>query len=282
MKIIDSHAHFWSVSKFKYPWIQSGSPFDRDFSLEDYQVASQDIAIEKMVFVECDCNPEHSFDEVAWVESYAMIDKRIQGIVAHLHLTDTNLNAVETDIEKMASNNLVKGIRHNIQNSAPGFALQKSFITGVQLVQKYNLHFELCLTHDQMDEVIALVKQCPNARFVLDHCAKPGIKAGLKEPWITHMKQMAEFENVTCKISGLLTEADWKAWKMEEILFYADHATRAFGTKRIMFGSDWPVNEVAGGYAQWFAVTQMLTKEWSEAERSDFYFNNAQVFYRLH
>src|ERR1700754_2308556 len=115
MKVIDTHAHFWDTDKFFYPWIEKRSFFDRNFSLSDYVRASQSVPVERMVFVECDCHPQHSFDEVEWVSELAVADPRIQGIVAHLELTDTN--SFDANLERMASLKLIKGIRHNIQGN---------------------------------------------------------------------------------------------------------------------------------------------------------------------
>lgn len=279
MKVIDTHAHFWNVEKFDYPWIEKGSVFDRNFLLEDYQDASSNIAIEKIVFVECNCTPGDSWKEVNWVREYARMDPRIRGIVAHVPLTDAA--NVDARLERMAAIPLIKGIRHNIQWNEPGFATNEVFIQGVKKVHQKGLHFELCLTHDQMDETLELVRRCPEVRFVLDHCAKPGIKSGSKEPWMTQMRQMAQFENVTCKISGLVTEADWAAWKAEEVLFYCKYAAEVFGISRIMFGSDWPVCTVAGGLEKWYALTQKMTWHWTTSEREDFYFNNGERVYEL-
>lgn len=279
MKIVDSHAHFWNVDKFEYPWLETDSFLYQNFFLSDYQQATRLIPVEKIIFVECDCNPAFSLNEVAWVEEYAKIDPRIQGIVAHVELTD--VQKVDEHLEILASKPLIKGVRHNIQGTEPGFSIQSCFIEGIKKVQKKNMHFELCITHDQLAETIELIKRCPEVRLVLDHCAKPGIRSGSKEPWMSQMRKIAKFENVICKISGLLTEADLATWTEEEILVYANHAVDTFGTSRIMFGSDWPVNELAGGYTKWYELTCNLTRFWSNSEREDFFYNNANLFYRL-
>lgn len=279
MKVIDTHAHFWDPGRFEYPWIEPGTFFSRSFLLSDYQQASEGTPIDKMVFVECDCSPMHSIEEVEWAQQYASADTRIRGIVAHVHLTDEQ--QVDPNLEKLASIPLVRGVRHNIQSTPPGFALQDAFVRGVKKVHQKNMHFELCITHDQMGEAIELIKRCPEGQFVLDHCGKPGIKAGIKEPWMSQMKQMAGFDNVVCKISGLLTEADWKTWTPEDILPYAAHAAETFGVPRVMFGSDWPVSEAAGGFSKWYGLTLALTNSWSDSEKNDFYYNNANSFYRL-
>jgi L-fuconolactonase len=279
MQVIDAHAHFWDVKALRYPWIQPGSIFDRTYSLQDYQRAATGIPIGRMIFVECDAHPSCSLREAQWVQTLAAGDPRIQGIVAHVTLTG-NPN-VSADLDALSALPLLKGIRDNIQNNPPGFAIQSAFVQGVQEVARRGLHFELCLKHGQLAETLELVKQCPEARFVLDHCAKPDIRRGDREPWATQMRAMAALPNVVCKISGLVTEADWERWLPADVLWYARHAVDVFGPTRVMFGSDWPVNEAAGGYAQWYRVAEALAASWSAADRDSFFCRNAERVYRL-
>ena len=262
MKVIDTHAHFWDVQSLDYPWIEKGSAFDRSFFLEDYQRVTKGLPIERMVFVECDAHANCSLAEARWVAGLAEIDPRIQAIVGRVSLL--NSDALAT-LDAMAAMPLVRGVRDNIQNHPPGFALQSGFVQGVREIHRRGLHFELCLKHDQFAETIELVRRCPEGNFVLDHCVKPDIKSGLRKPWQHHLREMAKFPNVVCKISGLVTEADWANWKPEEILWYANAAADVFGPERILFGSDWPVNEVAGGYLRWFRLAESLASSWSEA-----------------
>lgn len=278
MKVVDTHAHFWDVDSLNYPWIEKGSAFDRGFFLDDYQRATRDIPIERMVFVECDAHADCSLAEAEWVSRLAQIDQRIQAIVARASLMDAKVLAT---LDALAAMPLVRGIRDNIQNNPPGFALEARFIAGVREVHRRGLHFELCLKHHQLAEAIELVRRCPEGNFVLDHCAKPDIKSGRKEPWARQMQEMAAQPNVVCKISGLVTEADWERWQPEEVLWYAQVAAGEFGPERIMFGSDWPVNEVAGGYLRWFRLAESLAGSWSGADRAKFFQQNAERVYRL-
>jgi len=279
MQVIDTHAHFWDAKALRYPWIEPGSVFDRTYSLRDYQQAAAGIPIEQMVFVEADAHASCSLREAQWVQDLSAIDPRIQGIVARVTLTDNP--RVSADLDAVSTLPLLKGIRDNIQNHPPGFALQPEFVHGVKEVARRGLHFELCLRHGQLAETLELVKRCPKTRFVLDHCAKPDIRRGDREPWLSQLREMAALPNVVCKISGLVTEADWAKWHPEEVLWYARHAADAFGPTRIMFGSDWPVNEAAGGYAKWYRLAVDLAASWSTADQESFFFRNAQRVYRL-
>jgi predicted TIM-barrel fold metal-dependent hydrolase len=279
MQVIDTHAHFWDVKALRYPWIEPRSIFDRTYSLQDYQRAAAGIPISRMIFVECDAHSSCSLREALWVQELAAIDPRIQGIVAHVTLTGNP--DVGADLDSLSALPLLRGVRDNIQNNPPGFAVSDAFVRGVKEIARRGLHFELCLKHGQLDETLELVRQCPETRFVLDHCAKPDIRSGDKEPWASQIRAMAALPNVVCKISGLVTEADWERWLPADVLWYARHAADAFGPARIMFGSDWPVNEAAGGYAQWYRVAEALTASWSSADRESFFYRNAERVYRL-
>lgn len=278
MKVIDTHAHFWDVASLNYPWIEKGSAFDRSFLPGDYRRATQGIPIERLVFVECDASADCSLAEAQWVARLADADPRIQAIVGRVSLMNDDAPAT---LEAMAAMPLVRGIRDNIQNHASGFALHERFVRGVREVHRHGLHFELCVKHHQLAETIELVKRCPEGRFVLDHCAKPDIRSGLRDPWQHQMREMAALPNVACKISGLVTEADWERWKPEDVLGYARTAADAFGPERILFGGDWPVNELAGGYRPWFQLAMELASPWSSSDRERFFRRNAERVYRL-
>lgn len=281
MNVIDTHAHFWNTDTLRYPWMEKGSPFDRTFSLQDYLRSATEppALISGMIFVEADAASSCSLQEARWAQELAAADSRVRGIVARIALTETP--SVAGDLDALAAMPLVRGIRDNIQGHAPGFAVQHSFVQGVREIGRRGLHFELCLKHGQLGETLELARRCPEVPFVLDHCAKPDIRNGEREPWLAQMRQLAALPNVVCKISGLVTEADWERWQPEEILWYARQAADAFGPARILFGSDWPVCEAAGGFAKWFHVAQRLTVSWSIAERESFFSGNAERVYRL-
>ena len=279
ISIVDTHVHFWNPNQIKYDWLESADALNRPFLLSDYRKATQGIGINKMVFVECNCQPDLNEAEVKWVEELAAKDKRIEAIVAYVDLTDTL--HIDSNLEKITAHKLVRGIRHNIQLNKPGFATQPSFIEGVKKVLALNKHFELCITHDQMDECIELVKSLPAMPMMLNHCGKPGIKDGEINQWQKNIRLLSEFEHIQCKISGLLTEADLNNWTSEDITPYMDHVCEYFGSKRVVYGGDWPVCTLAGNYKSWYTLVTDWTKSWSEVEKLDFYYNNAIQFYRL-
>jgi len=277
--IIDAHTHFWDPQKLEYDWLESTPVLNRQFLLNDYHEATKDIPIEKIVFVECNTISEQNEQEVLWIEEIAKQDPRIQAIVAYADMTDSE--GIDANLERLMAHDMVRGIRHNIQSHKIGFAIQPHFVQGVSKVLNLDRHFELCLTHDQMAECIELVGHLAERPLMLDHCGKPGIKSGAMDPWKKHLKKMSAFEHVYCKISGLLTEADLAHWTAEDIIPYVDHVLDCFGMERIVFGGDWPVSTLAGGYEAWFGFIQGWTSSWSESEKKKYYHDNAARFYKI-
>jgi len=279
MKILDTHVHFWDVAALRYPWIERGSFFDRTFLTQDYLRASRDRPVAGLIFVEADADRTCTLQEARWVHSLCATEPAIRGIVARVALTG-NASVIE-ELDTLAAMPLVRGIRDNIQGHPPGFATQAAFVRGVREVGNRGLHFELCIQHHQLSETLELARRCAEMPLVLDHCAKPDIRGAAREPWLSLIRQLAALPHLVCKISGLVTEADWQRWQPEDLLWYARQAAEAFGPDRILFGSDWPVCELAGGLARWLPVAEALAAPWSESERESFFFGNAQRVYRL-
>ena len=159
--------------------------------------------------------------------------------------------------------------------------MQPAFVDGVREVGRRGLTFDLCATHDQLGDVVQLVRLCPGTRFVLDHCGKPTIKEGRAERWRTDIAALAVYQNVACKVSGLLAQAAPGGWTDEDLVPYADWVTRCFGTQRVLYGSDWPVLTLAGSYCDWYRLTERFTATWTAAERDCFYGGNAVAVYGL-
>ena len=183
-------------------------------------------------------------------------------------------------MESLRGSPLVKGVRHNIQGHPPGFCTQRAFIDGVRAAGRCGFTFDLCATHDQLREVTQLVRQCPQTRFVLDHCGKPAIREGRLDAWAADIACLAQSENVWCKVSGLLTEAA-AGWRVEDLLPYAERVVECFGAQRVLYGSDWPVLTLAGTYHDWYSFTERFTAHWSATERSAFYGDTTTRVYGL-
>lgn len=275
--IIDSHLHLWDPQRLDYPW--HFPPLDRAFLPADFRAASAGIDIEALVFLECDAAPQQAFDEAQLVLAWAKEEPRIAAMVCNAPLQDGD--GARADLERLAATDKVRGVRRIYQDERdPAFCLRPDFVTGVRALADYGLSFDLCLKHPQLQSTIGLVDACPNVPMVLDHIAKPGIKAGLMQPWANQMRDLARRENLVCKLSGVATEAatDWTPAILRP---YMEVALEAFGPSRIMFGGDWPVSTLAITYPAWVAVVDDLIQELSEIEQRQIYHDTAQAFYRL-
>lgn len=277
--IIDAHVHFWDPGALHYPWLNDLPRLQRSFAPAEFMTAIGEVPVERCVLVEGNCLPTENLSEVAFFARLARLDSRVAGIVAFVDLTAPT--ALDAAFDCLTNTPTVKGIRQNIQGRPRGFARQPAFVRGVRAVGARGWTFDLCVTHDQLDEAIRLVEQCPETQFVLDHCGKPGIRAAAREPWQRDLARLASHENVCCKLSGLLTEADLAAWREEDLLPYSQHVIECFGIDRVLYGSDWPVLTLAGDYASWFGFTARFTDSWAEGERRRFYWENAARVYRL-
>ncbi len=279
--IIDTHVHFWDPRKLEYPWLASVKSLKRSYTPRDFRAAFDCASIEKIVFVECNVRADQTEQEVSWVESLALDERRLSAIVAFADLTVADERQRTGQLERLVARPLIRGIRHNIQGQPKGFCLQPSFVAGVQAVHRLGAHFELCVTHDQLDDVLELLRHCPGGRFIVDHGAKPSIKTNLMQPWKAQMQEIARFDNVSCKISGLFTEADLSQQPAEVVRPYAEHIAACFGSERILYGSDWPVCILTAEGMRWVEFMQSLTAEWSERDRKLFYRDNALNLYRI-
>ncbi|HLH50098.1 MAG TPA: amidohydrolase family protein [Roseiarcus sp.] len=278
--IIDSHIHLLDQRRFGYSWAAGAPKLNRDWTADDLVAYAKPYRIEGFVFVEVDVDMPQYLDEAEWVESLAAKDKRVKGCVACLPLEKGK--AVEPDMAKLAELSIVRGVRRLIQNQRdPDFVLKPGFLEALKLLPKYNLLFDICIFHHQLPNTLEMVRRCPDVSFVLDHIAKPGIKAGLIEPWRSQIKALAALPNVVCKLSGVTTEADHAAWTRDQLRPYIDHVIESFGPDRIMFGGDWPVSELAGTYRQWVEIVDWATSGMSAAEKRKLFRDNAIRTYRL-
>lgn len=278
--IIDAHVHFWDPGALSYPWLAGLPVLRRVFGPADYASATAECApaVDRVIVVEGNCRADQCLRETAYFESLADAEVPVAGIVAFVDLQD----AVGRDpvLDALGRSPRVKGVRQNIQGEPAGFCLRPAFVAGVREVGKRGLVFDLCATHDQLGEVVELVRRCPETRFVLDHCGKPAIRDARRDPWCADIARLAACDNVWCKLSGLLTEAGARATD-DDLRPYATHVVDCFGRDRMMFGSDWPVLTTAGRFADWHGFTRRFTADWSASASRAFYADTAAHVYGL-
>jgi L-fuconolactonase len=205
---------------------------------------------------------------------------QLRGIVAHAPLEKGG--AARVELNALASRQLVKGVRRNLQGERdPEFCLQPEFVAGVKLLVEFAFTFDLCVRHEQLHNVVELARRVPQVTFVLDHCGKPDVRGGRVEPWATDLQALAALPNVVCKISGLATEADPNHWRPADLKDYFQRALECFGFDRLLFGGDWPVATLATSYERWLETVKGFFSFATETDRAKLFQTNAERIYRV-
>ncbi len=278
---VDAHVHLWNPERFRLPWLDEEPALNQPFELPEYPQEGTGSTVTGMVFVEGDVAPHYAFLEAKWATGLAAYDRRLNGIVAAAPVEHGNtIRSYLTALQYLGP--LIKGVRRNLQGETdPAFCVQPEFVRGVQLVGEYGLSFDLCLRQHQLPMAVELVRQCPDTRFMLDHLGKPAIKDHALDPWRDHLAQLAALPNVWCKLSGLVTEADWQHWTPDDLAPYVTYALERFGEDRVVFGSDWPVILLASSFDRWVETLDALTQHLSTEAKRKLWAENARHFYRL-
>lgn len=278
--IVDSHVHLYDVKRLRYPWLKSVPKIDRTYLLADFDRARGPVAVDKLVFAEVAVDRGQHLEEAAFVQEMADADPRLCGMVAHLPVEAGE--AIERDLIALKQFKTLRGIRRLIETEHnPSFCLEPGFVAGVKLIGRHGLTFDICVKHWALVFGIELARRCPDVTFILDHIGKPGIKHGLKDPWWSQMRELAQLPNIVCKISGAITEADHGAWTKEQVKPYVAYAIDCFGFERVMYGSDWTVSELTHAYPTWVEILDEVVAGASPAERRKLYRDNAIRIYRL-
>lgn len=274
--IIDSHQHFWNYEPEKHSWIDDEmSVIRRDFLSDDLQKVFIENGVDACVAVQADQTTE----ETDFLISIAENNNFIKGVVGWV---DLRSESIEEDLLKYKKYDVVKGFRHVVQGEQDhNFMLRSEFIRGIELLGKYDLCYDILIFPHQLGATLELVKKFPNQKFVIDHIAKPYIKDGFFEGWAFMMREIAKHQNVYCKISGMITEADYKTWTPEQVHPYMKLVLDSFGASRVMYGSDWPVCLVAGNYSQVKTLVTDFITDLSQEQQNAIMGGNAAKFYNL-
>ncbi len=278
--ILDSHVHFWDPQRLPLPWLAGLPELHRPFLPGDFETARGEVELAGLVFVECDVAPGRHLEEAEFADRLARSEPLLAAMIPHAPL-EKGLDAA-ADLRRLAAFPRVRGVRRLLQQEPdPKFCLRPAFLDGVRLLAEFDLHFEITVYHHQMESVIGLVERCPEVRFVLDHCGKPAIREGRFEPWASHIRALAEAPNLVCKLSGLVTEADHRNWREDQIRPYMDHVLERFGSERVMFGGDWPVVTLAASYLRWVGLVDRVLGGARPEEQEAVWRNTAARIYRL-
>lgn len=273
--MIDTHVHFWNFDPIRDNWINDDMGVIReDFLPSNLEPIYRDLKILGCVAVQANQNES----ETEFLLKLSQQNILIKGIVGYTNLCNPTL---EERLAYWSSFKVVKGWRHVLQAETEDFFLSDSFIKGLKALKKYNYTYDLLCYHEQLTAIIKMADQVPDQPFVLDHCGKPNIKSNEIKKWTENIRLLAQNENVYCKISGLLTEADWYNWTEKQIFDCFDVVFKHFGTERIMYGSDWPVVNVSRPYADWFNLVKKYLTQFPENEQQQILEGNAIRFYHL-
>jgi L-fuconolactonase len=275
---IDAHHHFWQLSKpFDYRWLDAPAlaAIRRDYLPADLAPHLQGAGIKHSIFVQT----QHNSEETRWVLDLAEQYPFIAGVVGWVDLASP---AVEEQVLTLKAHPKFVGVRHVVQDEPdPDWIVRPEVLRGLKVLEKQGVPYDLLFYVKHLRHAATVAHHCPGLRLVIDHLGKPRIKDHVLDDWLPHFEAAARYENVFCKLSGMVTEADWQHWQPGDLKPYVEKALALFGPQRLMYGSDWPVCELAATYDRQYAALQEVLGPISAGERDAIFGGTAASFYRL-
>jgi L-fuconolactonase len=272
---IDAHNHFWQYDPVEYAWIDHHmTAIQHDFLPARFKDVLDANHVDGTVAVQA----RQTLEETNFLLQLAADHAWIKGVVGWI---DLQAEDIEIKLEHYAGFDILKGFRHIAQSEARDFLISGNFLRGIQALSATHFTYDILIFPPQLPAAAALVRKFPHQKFVLDHIAKPFVKTGEVEPWKQHIHTLAQSQNVYCKLSGMVTEARWDGWQLSDLSPYIDVVVEEFGTRRLMFGSDYPVCLLAASYGEVVQVIEDYFVGFSESERADIFYNNVSTFYNL-
>jgi len=271
--MIDSHQHFWRYDAAQYGWIDGTmAPLKRNFLPEDLAPLIDAEGVDGTIAVQA----RQDDDETVWLLDLASRHAFIKGVVGWVDLQAPD---VEGRVERLANTPRLVGLRHVVQAEPSGFLHRPAFHRGIEAVERCGLVYDILIYARQLPEAVRFASAFSRQRFVLDHLGKPDVRGGGLEEWQRRLHELAELPHVWCKLSGLVTEADWRAWTPAGLRPYLDTALDAFGPSRVMIGSDWPVCTLAAPYGGVLALVRDAIAEYSADEQAQILGKTAEDVY---
>lgn len=272
---IDSHQHFWKFDPVRDGWIDDSMlKIKRDFLPADLQPLLTENKFLGCVAVEA----HQSEEQTNFLVDLASKNDFIKGVVGWVDLRNKN---VSERLNHFSNHKIIKGFRHVVQAEADDFMLRTDFRNGISALKPFDYTYDILIFHRQLPAAIDLVNRFPDQRFVIDHIAKPDIKSGDIASWEKNIKEIAKAEKVWCKISGMVTEADWNKWQAADLKPYLDVIFENFSIDKLMFGSDWPVCNLAGEYGKIVKTLEDYISQLPTQEQDKIWYENAKTFYKL-
>ena len=274
--IIDAHQHFWKYNSSEYNWIDDHmNSLKNDFLPDELLNHLELNNVDGSIVIQA----RQTIEESEWLLKLSDQYDFIKGVVGWI---DLQSEQVEEQLERFSNHPKFVGVRHVLHDEEDdNFMLNQKFLNGIKLLSMYDLTYDILIFPRHLANALKFVKYFPDQKFVIDHMAKPGIRDQIMEPWKKEIKRIAGFPNVFCKVSGMVTEADWQNWKTTDVYPYMDVVFDAFGTKRTMFGSDWPVCTLAGDYNSVFNIVFDYMKISTIDEWNDVFGKTAEGFYKI-
>jgi len=280
--VIDTHQHLWDVKKFKLPWLSTKGVLARSYTLEDYRKATVGLGISQTIYMEVDVTPDQQLDEARLVSSLCSDPSTGLGgaVVAGRPSSDNFPSHVES-LLKLKGITGVRQVLH-VDTTPSGYCLGVDFVRGIRLLGEKALSYDICVKHTELANSAKLIGQCPDTRFILDHCGNPDLKATNHDTWRNGLEQVAKYPNVMVKISGFLASAPgYGLWNLEQISPLIKHTLDTFGPDRVMFAGDWPVVLLASSYSEWLNAVRLLVQDRPFDQQCKLFHGNASHFYRL-
>ena len=274
--VVDSHQHFWELSRLEYSWMPEGeSPLRRNFLPADLRPLIADAGVDRTVIVQA----HQSMDETYWLLDLADETDFVAGVVAWVDLADPNVGAT---LDELMTRRYFCGVRHLWHDEADlGWVVRPDVIRGLEELAARGIAYDLLSRPPHLTYIPELLEKVPDLRTVVDHISKPLIAEGETEPWSTDLARVAEIPTVMCKVSGMVTEADHESWTPDDLRPYVERVVELFGYDRLMFGSDWPVCTQAATYGQVSDAARDTLGPLSDSDRGAVFGGNAARFYRL-
>lgn len=277
--IVDAHHHFWDPAAAEYPWLTDElAVIRRRFGPEDLAPEVVAAGVEATIVVQT----RSSLDESRELLAVAGGSSFVRGVIGWVDLANPGVADVLGELRSGPGGERLVGIRHQVHDEPdPAWLVRPDVRRGIRAVGAAGLAYDLLVRARELPAALALARSLPDVRFVVDHLAKPLIAARAGEPWSMRIGLFQSLDNVACKVSGLVTEADWSGWQVEDLRPYVERAIAVFGAGRLLFGSDWPVCLLAAGYGQVLDAARQLTDALSTSERAAVFGDNARAIYRL-
>lgn len=273
-RVIDAHVHFWQYNKQRDNWMEDMKLLQKDYLPGTLSSTLKNNRVDGCVAVQA----SQEELETHFLVELAKTNPFINGVVGWVDLQKED---IEQRVEYFSQYSVIKGWRHIVQSEPDDFLGRKNFQRGVKTLQRYNYSYDILIYHQQLKPALEFVSAFPDMKLVIDHCAKPDIAHKKIDDWKALIEEIAKHPNVYCKLSGLLTEAKWKEWSPADFYPYLDVVFEAFGTDRLLFGSDWPVILVSGMYIQWKSLLEKYMEGFTPEDRAKVFGDNAIRFYNL-